>query len=104
MANSQVEHSKYQARKLSKAELNRRKRYLGATVVTCIAAAMVFGVMHVVKLGSNRMADMRNRVTYNIEDEAKHIRAAGEEIVNHQVHEKNEVKSLSSSVAQVQEQ
>ena len=102
MSNQQNDSSKYQTRKLKKSELEKRKRYLGATVVTCIAAAMVFGVSHVVKLGSNRMADMRDRVTYNIEDEKKHIRAAGEEIINHQVHEKNQVSSLLSSVEQVQ--
>lgn len=101
MSNQVSEENKYKPRKLGKAELAKRKRYMVATVITCIAAAMVFGVMHVVKLGSNRMADMRARVTYNIEDEAKHIRAAGEEIINHQIHEKNEVKSLSFSVAQV---
>lgn len=102
MPNQQSDLPKYEPRKLSKAELGKRKRFLGATVITCIAAAMVFGVSHVVKLGANRMADMRDRVTYNIEDEKSHIRAAGEEILIHETHEKNEVASLSSSVLQIE--
>ena len=102
MSNQPADLNKYRPRKISEAELEKRKRYLGATVITCIAAAMIFGALHVVKLGSNRMADMRNRVTYNIEEESSRIRAAGEEIMNHAVHEKNEVASLSTSVVQVQ--
>lgn len=64
-----------------------RKRYLVATLVTCIALAMVFGALHVVKLGANRMADMRARASYDLKDEHKHIRAAGEDITRHQIHE-----------------
>ena len=103
MSDQKTDSSTFNPRKLSRAELNKRKRYLVATVVTCITAAMIFGTLHVVKLGSNRMSDMRDRVTYNIEDEAKHIRAAGEEILIHQTHEKNQVAALSSSVDQVQD-
>ena len=69
-------------------QLRLRKLYLGATVITCIALAMVFGVLHVVKLGANRMEDMRARASYDLDDMHKHIRAAGEDIVLHQEHEK----------------
>ncbi len=72
---------------LTPEERERRKRYLGATVITCIAVAMVFGTLHVVKLGANRMADMRNRASYDLEDMGNRIRAAGEDITRHRVHE-----------------
>ena len=72
---------------LSLAERQKRKRYLSATLVTCLALAMIFGVSHVVKLGANRMADMRNKATYALKDEAIHIRAAGEDILLHQINE-----------------
>lgn len=64
----------------------RKKRYLGATIVTCLALAIIFGVAHVVKLGANRMADMRSRASYDLKEEDLHIRAAGEDIARHQEH------------------
>ncbi|WP_455208295.1 formylglycine-generating enzyme family protein [Kaarinaea lacus] len=64
-----------------------RKRYLTATLITCIALAMVFGAFHVVKLGANRMNDMRAKASYDLKEEHKHIRAAGEDIVLHEQHE-----------------
>jgi len=72
---------------VSPEEREKRKRYLAATAITCIAAAMVFGVVHVVKLGSNRMDDMRDRATYDLADMHDHIRAAGEDITRHREHE-----------------
>jgi len=72
---------------LSEAERKKRKLFLRATLVTCLSSAMVFGLLHVVKLGSNRMNDMRANASYNLDDETKHIRAAGEDIVAHQQHE-----------------
>ncbi|HEC18734.1 MAG TPA: formylglycine-generating enzyme family protein [Gammaproteobacteria bacterium] len=73
--------------KLTAEERQKRERYLAATVITCIAAAVVFGVLHVVKLGSNRMADMRDRATYDLADMKDHLRAAGEDIARHRDHE-----------------
>jgi iron(II)-dependent oxidoreductase len=64
-----------------------RKRYLFATLITCITLAMVFGALHVVKLGANRMNDMRAKASYDLKEEHKHIRAAGEDIVLHEQHE-----------------
>lgn len=66
--------------KVDPAEQARRKRYLAATAVTCISLAMIFGVAHVVKLGSSRMEEMRSMAGYKLDEEKKHIRAAGEEI------------------------
>jgi len=72
---------------LSESERKKRKLYLNATLVTCLSGAMIFGIMHVVKLGSNRMNDMRANASYDLQDEKKHIRAAGEDIVAQQQHE-----------------
>lgn len=99
-----MEH-RYQS-KLTASERQKRKRYLAATVITCIAAAVIFGVMHVVKLGANRMADMKDRATYDLQDMKDHMRAAGEDIARHRdnemqkvakkVYEWNELDSLLS--------
>jgi iron(II)-dependent oxidoreductase len=72
---------------LSPEERQKRQRYLAATVITCIAVAMVFGVVHVVKLGANRMDDMRDRATYDLAEMKDRIRAAGEDIMRHSEHE-----------------
>lgn len=61
----------------------KRKRYLVATLVTCAALAMIGGALHVVKLGANRMKDMRDKATYNPKDMQRHIRAAGEDLTLH---------------------
>lgn len=73
--------------KLSSKERRQRQRYFGATVVTCIAIVMVVSITHVVDLGANRMADMKNRATYDLNDMKDHIRAAGEDINRHTEHE-----------------
>ena len=43
-----------------------RKRYLAATVVSCVVLTMVFSAAHVVKLGSNRMEEMRSKSSYDV--------------------------------------
>lgn len=86
---------------LSPQERERKKRFLGATVVTCIALAMVVGVAHVVELGSNRMDDMRARASYDLSEEALHIRAAGEDIARHQAHESNVVAVQTYGIEEV---
>ena len=78
--------TRYQSN-ISPQEREKRQRYLAATIITCIAIAMVFGVMHVVKLGSNRMDDMKDRATYDLSEMHEHIRAAGEEITKQREHE-----------------
>jgi len=65
----------------------KRKRYLAATLVTCAALAMIGGALHVVRLGANRMMDMRDKATYNPAEMEHHIRAAGEDLT---LHAKNE--------------
>ena len=87
---------------LDPAEQQRRKRYLAATVITCISAAMIFGVIHVVKLGANRMADMRAKASYDLKDEHKHIRAAGEDIILHQLHEQQKKAERTYQLSEVE--
>ncbi len=65
----------------------KRKRYLTATLVTCAVLAMLGGTVHVVMLGADRMAEMRDMSTYNLKDEPERIRAAGEDV---QLHRENE--------------
>ena len=67
----------------------RRKRYLSATLITCVVMALIGGSLHVVQLGANRMADMRNAATYDLKEESARIRAAGEDITIHAAHEAN---------------
>lgn len=68
-------------------EIQRKKRYLSATIITCIMLVIVGGSLHVVGLGSIRMNEMRGLATYNLKEESTHIRAAGEDIA---IHENNE--------------
>ncbi len=74
--------------KLSREERAWRKRLLSATLVTCIAAAMIGGSLHVLKLGSLRMDQMRSKAGYDPAEMESHIRAAGEEIQIQAMHEK----------------
>lgn len=84
-------------RLLSKTDQQKRKRYLHATLVTCVALAIVGGALHVVKLGSNRMLDMRSKATYDLADMPNRTRAAGEDITRHQRHEVGKMKVESYS-------
>lgn len=86
---------------MTPAERERRKRYLGATVITCIAIAMVFGALHVVKLGSNRMSDMRSKASYDLADMKEHIRAAGEDITRHRTHEQSKQTLFTYGIEEV---
>ena len=85
---------------LIEAERLKRKRYLSATLVTCIALAMIGGSLHVVKLGALRMSEMRGLATYNLKEESAHIRAAGEDIALHEENEKRLNESPGYSLAQ----
>jgi iron(II)-dependent oxidoreductase len=58
-----------------------KKRYFFATLVTCAAAAMIGGAVHVVMLGANRMSEMRDKAGYDLAEEKDHIRAAGEDLI-----------------------
>jgi iron(II)-dependent oxidoreductase len=83
-------------------EQQKRKHYLGATLITCLALAMIFGIAHVVKLGGNRMEEMRSKASYDLKDMHKHIRAAGEDIQLHRLHEMQKKADKTYDLQEVQ--
>ncbi len=86
---------------ISDADKRKRKRYLTATLVTCITLAMVGGSLHVMKLGTMRMDEMRGKAGYDVTDVHEHIRGAGEEIYLQEANEKRgkETQSYTSGEA-----
>ncbi|MEJ1958767.1 MAG: hypothetical protein WDM70_04385 [Nitrosomonadales bacterium] len=70
--------------------------------MTCVILAMIGGTLHVVKLGANRMEDMRNAATYDLKEESARIRAAGEDIAIHAAHEANKSRGAGYSATDVQ--
>lgn len=74
-------------------EVARRKRFLGATVITCIALVMIGGSLHVVKIGAGRMDEMRGKATYDLKEEKSRERAAGEDLF---LHAQNEVEKAAA--------
>ena len=87
---------------LTDEERARRRKYLSATLITCIALAVIGGSFHVVQLGANRMEDMRKAASYDLKEESKRIRAAGEDIVLHEEHEANKGKVQGYTVAEAE--
>ena len=86
----------------SPAERLRRKRFLSATVITCIALVVIGGSLHVVKLGSIRMGEMRALATYNLKEESTRIRAAGEDIAIHEQNEERKNQAVGYTVAEAE--
>jgi gamma-glutamyl hercynylcysteine S-oxide synthase len=84
------------------AERLRRKRFLSATVITCIALVMIGGSLHVVRLGSIRMGEMRALATYNLKEESTRIRAAGEDIAIHEQNEERKNQAAGYTVAEAE--
>ncbi|MDX9739768.1 MAG: formylglycine-generating enzyme family protein [Gammaproteobacteria bacterium] len=80
----------------------RRKRYLTATIITCIALAMVGGSLHIVQLGAKRMEEMRGKAGYDVSDMRSRIRAAGEELHRHRIHEEGQVFVASYTVEEAE--
>jgi len=74
---------------ISKEKLKRRKNIGMAVLITCIAAAMIGGSIHVMELGSMRMNEMRAKISYDPADVSQHVRAAGEDIL---IQAKNEAR------------
>jgi len=85
---------------LSEHEKQRRKRLLVATLVTCIAVAMIGGSLHVMDLGLLRLDEMRAKASYDPVEMHKHIRAAGEEISLQEEHEKRENEASTYTLAE----
>lgn len=92
--------SKYVAQ--SPAESQKRKKYLRATIITCISLVVVGGSIHVVGLGSIRMGEMRALATYNLKEESSRIRAAGEDIALHEQNEHRLNQSLGYTLAEAE--
>ena len=86
----------------TEAERLRRKRFLSATVITCIGLVVIGGSLHVVKLGSLRMDEMRALATYNLKEESARIRAAGEDIAIHEQNEERKNQSAGYTVAEAE--
>ncbi|MDH5544342.1 MAG: formylglycine-generating enzyme family protein [Gammaproteobacteria bacterium] len=85
-------------RKLSPEQIAVRKRFIGATFVTCIVVALVAGTIHVLELGANRMNQMRSLAGIDLSKESNHIRAAGEDLYISDRHEKRETHKETYSV------
>lgn len=60
--------------------VDQRLRYLGATLVTCIVLTLIGGTIHVLKLGQNRMQDMRSKITYDAAEVKSRVRSAGQDL------------------------
>ncbi len=87
---------------LTPEEQLRRKRYFSATIITCIALVVIGGSLHVVRLGSIRMGEMRALATYDLKEESARIRAAGEDIAIHEANEKRIHESANYTVAEAE--
>jgi len=75
---------------ISEKELKKRKNLAMAVLLTCVAAAMIGGSLHVIELGAMRMDEMRGKISYDIAEVEDHIRAAGEDIRIQAAHEARE--------------
>lgn len=85
---------------MSEADRLRKKKFLSATIITCIALGMIGGSLHIVRLGSVRMGEMRGLATYNLKEESTRIRAAGEDIALHEENENRKNESAGYTVAE----
>jgi formylglycine-generating enzyme required for sulfatase activity len=90
------------ARPLTEEERQRRKRYLYATLITCIVLVMIGSTLHVIKLGMGRMEDMRKLATYDLKEEQARVRAAGEDIVLQENHEAGRNRKLGYTVLEAE--
>lgn len=86
----------------TEAERLRKKKFLSATITTCIALVVVGGSIHVVGLGSLRMGEMRSMATYNLKEESTRIRAAGEDIALHEENEHSRTLAKGYTVEEAQ--
>ena len=79
----------------------KRKKYLIATLTTCIAVTFIGSVLHVVDLGTNRIAEMKSKATYDPKQVMAHVRASGEEVETHQANEAGiDAKGYTTAEAQ----
>ncbi len=88
---------------MSEAERDKRKSYLAATLVTCVAAVTVFAFYHIVQLGGSRIEQMRANATYDVSEMASRIRAAGEDITRHRENEALNTVATTYSIDQAEQ-
>lgn len=87
--------------KLSPDQIAIRRRYVGATFVTCVVVSLVIGTIHVIDLGANRMQEMRDKAGIDLAKEAEHIRGAGEDLFRADDHEKRRNQVSTYTVEEV---
>ncbi len=85
---------------ITQAQLFKRKRYLGATLVTCVVLSLIGGTIHILDLGSNRMLDMRAKAEIDLNKEHEHLQAAGEQLFTQTVHEYGKAAIVTYTVAE----
>lgn len=87
---------------LSEKEAALRRRYLSATLVLCFVIVEIGAVLLTLTQGRARMGDMRSRATYDLKEEALHIRAAGEDLVLHREHEARKKQAAGYTAAEIE--
>lgn len=87
---------------LPTAEQARRKRYLLATFIICFVLLAIGVTLYVVNQGFDTMGEMRSSATYDLIDEASHIRAAGEDLALHSAHEAEKNHAVGYSFIEVE--
>jgi len=92
----------YRSSALSEPERQQRRRLLWMTLLTCLVLALIGGTIHVVMLGRLRLADMRRMATYDLAEESKRVRAAGEDITLQENHEAGRTGGAGYSVVEAQ--
>ncbi|NDU91449.1 MAG: formylglycine-generating enzyme family protein, partial [Ferrovum sp.] len=90
------------AKPLAPHERQRRKRYLYATLVTCVVLVMIGSTLHVIRLGAGRLEDMRSLATYDLKEEKTRVRAAGEDISLQESHEAGHASNRGYTVAEAE--
>ncbi len=93
-----MEFKERTATALSEEQREIRKRYLGATFVTCVVLSLIGGTIHVLQLGANRMNEMRELASIDLDKEADHIRAAGEDLYRAMAHEQRTSHTLTYTI------
>ncbi|MDH5231813.1 MAG: formylglycine-generating enzyme family protein [Gammaproteobacteria bacterium] len=89
-------------RELTPEQIYVRKRYIGATFVTCVVLSLLGGTIHVLQLGSNRMQEMRNMAAFDLAEEEKHLRAAGEDLYISNRHEFGKSHSITYTLEEAE--
>ncbi|MGE0370439.1 MAG: formylglycine-generating enzyme family protein [Gammaproteobacteria bacterium] len=87
---------------LSDEERIRRRRFLAATLVTCVALAMLGGIVHVLMLGADRLSYMKGKATYDLAEVDQRVRAAGEDLTLNRKNEHRQSVQKGYTVAEVE--